>query len=114
MDQLNLTQHIVEDIIQPKLIIVKNKESAAYWGRDHSIGVWMGYKFDFVESFNCGELFKISGLINSKERIAPEIINTNLNNTLVLFTGHINQYTRRDKKPTPSLIKSLYERSLSH
>lgn len=33
VDQLNLTQHIIEEVIQPRLIIVKNKESWAYFGK---------------------------------------------------------------------------------
>lgn len=111
IDQLNLTQHIIEDIVKPKVIIVKNKESSAYWGKlakDKGI-IWMGYELEPLESLVCGELFRITGLLDSKERIAPEITNTNLKNTLVLFTVHINQYTKKEKKPTVQLLKSLLD-----
>lgn len=113
-EQLNLTQHIIEDVIKPKLVIVKNKESSGYWGKlaDKSI-FWMGYDLEFVESSIIGELFKIKGLINSTERIAPEIKTSNLNNSLVLFTNHINQYTKREKRPTAKQIKELLDKQLS-
>ena len=102
VDQLNLTQHIIEDIIQPKVIVVKNKESWAYWGKSYEqFGwVWMGYKFEFIQNIECGELFKIIGLIDSYDRIAPEIKETNLIGSVVLFTQHMNQYTPREKRPT--------------
>lgn len=113
-EQLNLTQHIIEDVIKPKLVIVKNKESSGYWGRlaDKSI-FWMGYDLEFVESSIIGELFKIKGLINSSERIAPEIKISNLNNSLILFTSHITQYTKREKRPTTKQIKELLDRTLN-
>lgn len=102
VDQLNLTQHIIEDIIQPKVIVVKNKESWAYWGKlfEQFGWVWMGYKFEFIQNIECGELFKITGLIDSEERIAPEITETNLIGSIVLFSQHINQYTPKEKRPT--------------
>lgn len=108
VDQINLTQHIVEDVIKPKVIIVKNKESSAYWGKfaDKNI-IWMGYDLEFVENTITGELFRIKGLIDSQERIAPEIKSSNIENTLVLFTQHINQYTKREKRPTAKLIEGL-------
>lgn len=111
IDQVNLTQNIIEKVIRPKLIIVKNKESWAYFGKlfDGKGWVWMGYEFEFIQNMICGELFKISGLITSKERVSPEITETNLNNTLILFTNHINQYTSKEKRPTADTIKTLLE-----
>ncbi len=98
-EQLNLTQHIIEYIIQPRLIVVKNKESQAYWGKfaDKNI-FWMGYEFEFIENSYYGELFKIKGLHKSKERVANEITETNLKGTYVLFSYHINQYTSKEKR----------------
>lgn len=114
IDQMNLTQHTIEDIIKPKVIIVKNKESAAYWGKLANEGIiWMGYQLNHIQNLPCGELFKISGLINSRERISPEISNTNLKESLVLFTQHINQYTAKEKRPTASLINDLLEKYYS-
>ncbi|EKT3958583.1 hypothetical protein JE945_002447 [Flavobacterium psychrophilum] len=111
-EQLNLTQHIIEDIIKPKVIIVKNKESAAYWGKYAEKGIfWMGYELEFLENTAFGELYKIKGLLNTTHRIAPEIKNTNIENSLILFTVHINQYTKKEKRPTPSFINELLSRN---
>jgi hypothetical protein len=104
-DELNLTQHIIEDIIKPKLILVKNKESWAYWGKVQGF-VWMGYVFDKIKDFPCGELCKIVGL-QSDGRITPEIEETCLKGNYVLFSKHINQYTKREERPTPELLNSI-------
>jgi len=110
IDQINLTQHTIEDIIKPKIIVVKNKESVAYWGKLANEGIiWMGYELEHIQNMVCGELYKITGLINSTERIAPEFTNTNLENSLVLFTQHINQYTANEKRPTAVTIKTLLD-----
>lgn len=113
VDQLKLTQQIVENIIKPKIIIVKNKESSAYWGRYANNGIfWMGYQLNHLESMPCGELYEISGLINSAERILPEIQETNLKDSKILFTHHINQYTPKIKRPTALLISQLLDNYL--
>ena len=104
--ELNLTQHIIEENIQPKLILVKNKESWAYWGKIYGI-VWMGYQFEHLWDYACGELCRIVGLQQSNERIAPEIKETSLIGTRVLFSNHINQYTKRENRPTPELLYGL-------
>lgn len=105
VEQLKITQQTIENVIKPKLIIVKNKESAAYWGKLSEIGIiWMGYKLNFAKSYVCGDLYKISGLLESNERISSEIIETNLKDSLILFTEHISQYTKKEKIPTAVLI----------
>ena len=111
-DQLNLTQHIIEDIIKPKVIIVKNKESSAYWGKliDKGI-VWMGYDLEFIKETNFGSLYSIKGLVDIPGRIAPEIKESNLISSIILFTNHINQYTKKEKRPTPLFINELLNKS---
>lgn len=106
--ELNLTQHIIEENIQPKLILVKNKESWAYWGY-YPEYVWMGYRFEHVEDYPCGELCKIMGLRDSDKRIAPEITKSALEGTYVLFSSHINQYTKREHRPTAELLNSILQ-----
>lgn len=108
-EQLALTQHIIENIIQPKVIVVKNKESWAYWGKlyEQFGWVWMGYKFEFIQNMECGELFRITGLIDSNERISQDITETNLKGTFVLFSQHINQYTAKEKRPTAKQLFSI-------
>lgn len=111
IDQLNLTMHIIEEIVKPKLIIVKNKEAWAYFGKlyEEKGWVWMGYKFNHIQDMQCGELYKITGLYNSRERIAPEIEKSNIVGSYVLFTKHINQYTPINKRPSAKLIKSIID-----
>ena len=67
----------------------------------------MGYELEHVYNTYCGELCKITGLIDSHERIAPEITQTALIGTLVLFTRHINQYTKRELRPTAEFLNHL-------
>ncbi|MEZ4918463.1 MAG: hypothetical protein R2792_05095 [Saprospiraceae bacterium] len=111
MDQLIVTQKLIEEIIKPKVIIVKNKESAAYWGKLSDKGIiWMGYKIVHEETLNCGELYKIAGLIDSPDRIARDIKITNLKNSFILFSVHINQYTKREKRPTAVIVNDLLNR----
>src|SRR5690606_30886704 len=99
---------LIEDIIKPKIIIVKNKESAAYWGKYAEKGIiWMGYELEFLEITQFGELYKIVGLLDSTKRIAPKTKQTNIENSLILFTVHINQYTKKEKRPTPKFINDL-------
>ena len=111
VDQLNLTMHIIEEIVKPKLLIIKNKESWAYFGKlfDEKGWVWMGYQFEHIQNMACGELCRANGLLNSKERIAPEFQNTNLMGSFVLFTKHINQYTAVNERPTPQILKTILE-----
>ena len=111
IEQLNLSQHIIEDIIRPSLIVVKNKESWAYFGKlfEEKGWVWMGYQFEFIQNMECGEMLRITGLLDSNERIAPEIKETNLKGTFVLFTNHINQYTPTEKRPKAKLLFNIYE-----
>ncbi|WP_299672970.1 hypothetical protein [uncultured Polaribacter sp.] len=97
--QISLSQRVIERIIKPKVIIVKNKESQAYWGKYSNKGTfWMGYEFEFIENLYCGELYKIKKLIKTNKRVTNEIEETNLENTLVLFSHHINQYTSKEKR----------------
>jgi hypothetical protein len=110
-EQINLSQRIIEKIIKPKVIIIKNKESQAYWGKYSNEGIyWMGYEFEFIENLYCGELYKIKKLFTTNERIANEIKETNLENTLVLFSHHINQFTSKAKRLRTETIKEFLER----
>lgn len=110
VEQINLTQHIVEYIIKPKLIVVKNKEAWAYWGKlfESEKVVWMGYGFDFVQNMDCGELWKISGLLDSNERIAPEIKETNLKNSYILFSK-FSRFEKLEERPTPAILKTILD-----
>jgi hypothetical protein len=108
--QLALTQIAIEEIIKPKVIIIKNKESAAYWGKYTNEGlIWLGYDFEKIENCNAGEIYRINGFVNSSERINSNLKESNLKNSIVLFSHHINQYTKKEKRPTPETISRLFE-----
>jgi hypothetical protein len=66
----------------------------------------MGYEFEEIEDYACGKLCRIKGLL-PKDRIAPEIKETCLIGTYVLFAKHINQYTPRNVRPTAQLLNEL-------
>ena len=113
IDQLRLSQERIEKLC-PKLIIVKNKESQAYWGRLDSPQnrmIWMGYKFkDIPNRFSNTHwsLAKIVGI--DKENILGLTSSTLVvNQTLVLFVPHINQYTKIEDRPTPEIIEELLD-----
>lgn len=113
VDQLKVTQQVIEDIIKPKVIIVKNRESSAYWGENKKY-IWMGYQLELIQSYpGKDKLYKITGLLNSKERISKEIKKTNLEGSLILFTVNINQYTTKEVRETRGsaiFAKELLER----
>lgn len=104
VDQLELTQSVIEDTIRPKLIVVKNKESAAYWGKFADKGIfWMGYNLEMIETFDSGDLYKITGLSKSKFRVSQTLTKTALQNSYIFFTQHF-QYLSKSKRPTADLI----------
>jgi len=121
-ENLAITQTLIEKVIKPKLIIVRNKGSWDFWGlnAEQNNGwknVWMGYKFDKIEKFpdsDIGKVRKISGLIDSEQRVDyNNLEKTNLEGTIVLFTNHF-QYCKKEKRPTPELIKELYEMAINN
>lgn len=75
-EQLRITMYVVEHVIQPKLIIVKNKESWVYWGKEAETKgwVWMGYRFSAVKELPSGSLYRIEGLIDNKPGRTPQIL----------------------------------------
>jgi hypothetical protein len=88
---------------------VKNKESWAYWGKIEGY-VWMGYEFEKVRDYPCGELCKIMGL-QKNDRIAPEIEETCLKDSFVLFSRHINQFTKREERPNSELLYNILNKN---
>ncbi|MDR0694332.1 MAG: hypothetical protein LBF81_03415, partial [Prevotellaceae bacterium] len=88
IDQLELTQYTIENVIKPKLIVVANKESYAYWGKIEKKYVWMGYTFSPPEKTQYGELCTITGLQSSPERINRDLKSTQLEGRQVLFSEY--------------------------
>lgn len=73
----------------------------------------MGYDLQFIKQTNTGDLYRITGLLNSSQRIAPEIKETNIKDSLILFSQHINQFTPSEKRPTEQTVRALLDFYLS-
>lgn len=104
-EQLVLTQEILEEI-KPKLILVFNKRSHDFWGKNINkktipySNVWMGYDFESIQINgieNNDDLKIIKGLIESDGRVAKDITKTNLKGTLVYFLDFF-QYSKKEYK----------------
>ena len=115
-EQVRLTQSIVEEI-SPKLIIVRSSESRFLWGKDACKNrkgqwnkVWMGYNFQKLDlsGIHFGEVCRITGLLDSSERVSPDIKQTNLKGTIVYFYMD-DRYKEKEKKLTPELVEMLYQ-----
>jgi hypothetical protein len=102
-DQLRLTQYTIEEVIKPKLIVIANKESYAYWGKEEKY-VWMGYTFEKIEDTQYGELCVITGLQPSG-RIAPEMHDTQLKDTTRVLFSRSHRFLSKDKRPSAAFLQ---------
>ena len=66
---LEITQHEIETIIKPKLIVFLNRSADYYWGLNDK-ALWMGYDFQNSEFENLrgNHIYKICGYKASSER----------------------------------------------
>lgn len=109
-DQLRVSQERIERL-KPKVIVIKNTESQAYWGKLNSPErecIWMGYEFTSIpfHGHPRWEVARITG-INTKNisgLLSSELVRQG---TVVLFAQHINQYTSVEERPTPETIEQL-------
>ena len=67
----------------------------------------MGYTFKPTE---IPEAFRITGLLNSPERVNPNLLKTSLTGTIVYFSRFLNHWT---PKETMSQIESDVEQIIS-
>jgi hypothetical protein len=105
--QLKVTQEIVE-WIAPKVILVMNKGSWAFWGKDLRY-TWMGYEMRLLnDSLQFGELYEIIGLRDNGGRIAPEISQSNLMRTKVYFSRHLNRISNANLALIQAEVSSLF------
>lgn len=96
IEQMSLNQTIIEDVVRPKLIIIKDEPSWAFFGKLPEF-VWMGYEFQLIEKTAYGELCRIIGF-RSDDRIQPDRKQTNLIGTKVLFHQGITFPATETKK----------------
>lgn len=116
-ENLLITQLQIEQVIQPHLIVVKNRDAWMFFGRyaverHYQEAVWMGYVLEKVQDTPCGEAFRVVGLVDNTQRVSFYMLNeTNLIGTIILFTKHY-QYLRAEERPTADIIEDLYNLSL--
>lgn len=96
VEQISLNQTIIEDVVRPKLIIIQDEHSWAFFGKLPEF-VWMGYEFQLIEKTAYGELCRIVGF-RSDDRIQPDRKQTNLIGTKVLFHQGITFPATETKK----------------
>lgn len=92
---LEISQNEIERI-KPKLIIIANYSSGAYWGFDKAC--WMGYKFNRImsEGLEEFEIFRIENRMRSDEgRINRKLENTQLEGSVVVRYHHKSQDGKR-------------------
>ena len=114
VDMLRVSQERIENL-SPKVIIVKNRESQAYWGKLNSREkecIWMGYEFTPIsfDGHSNWEVAKVTG-IHSKNISGLSSSSLVEQGTVVLFMDHINQYTPLEERPTPETISKLWSLS---
>ena len=114
IEHILLAQRIAESV-KPQLIIVKNKEAWAYFGKyflndycgEGATGWrWMNYMYSPVKKVLPGdaEVRIIEGIHSGN---VSGLTSTNLVGTKVLFMKHLNQYTKIEDRPTPEMIADL-------
>ena len=96
VEQISLNQTIIEDVVRPKLIIIQDEHSWAFFGKLPEF-VWMGYEFQLIEKTAYGDLCRIVGF-RSDDRIQPDRKQTNLIGTKVLFHQGITFPATETKK----------------
>lgn len=102
VEQVSLTQEFIETIVIPRVIVIKDKASWAFFGKLSQF-TWMGYSFEHFKDTPCGEVCKITGFTTKKDRINKQIEHTSLEGTRVLFLDPKDEGTL----VTPQLLESL-------
>ena len=102
VEQVCLSQELIETIVMPKVIVIKDKTSWAFFGKLPQF-TWMGYTFDHFMDSPYGEVCTITGFTNKKDRINKCIVQTALEGTRVLFLD-----PKEDGAiPTPQFLETL-------
>lgn len=97
VEQVSLIQNVIEDVIKPKVIVVKNKGAWTYFGINPQF-TWMGYQYQYIEDLPCGKVYRITGFQASSERINGDRAISNIVGSHVIFTTH----TDTERYPTPT------------
>lgn len=117
--QLCITRNFIEEI-QPKLIVVFNKGSWKYWGKEYNerkdSNVWMGYTFSpnfEVQSNNRKEneeiSFLIEGFRSSNQRVCNELKETILKGIPIYFSKHLAYLSQKEKDTISEDLRLIIE-----
>lgn len=104
---VSITQREIETHIMPKLIIVANKQSSYYWGRNED-ATWMGYDMERISDDI--ELYQIRGFKDRPDRLNPDLKESALSGSLILFYGMYDERSK-DKLLSENDFKQLYEQA---
>lgn len=104
---VSITQREIETYIKPVLIIVANKKSSYYWGRNED-ATWMGYDMERIREDM--ELYQIKGFKDRPDRLNPNLKESSLRGSLILFYGMYDE-RNKEKLLSESDFKQLYEQA---
>ncbi len=104
---VSITQREIETHIKPVLIIVANKKSSYYWGRNDD-ATWMGY--DMEKLSDDMELYQIKGFKDRPDRLNPDFQESSLRGSLILFYGMYDE-RNKEKLLSESDFKQLFEKA---
>ena len=102
---VSITQREIETYIKPILIVVANKKSSYYWGRNED-ATWMGYDMEKIRDDM--ELYQIKGFKDKPDRLNPDLKESALRGSLILFYGMYDE-RNKEKLLNESDFKQLYE-----
>lgn len=102
IEQVCLSQNMIEEVIRPKVIIILNKDTWAYFGKLPEY-TWMGYRYLTCSAIIPHEFSLIVNYSNKTDRINIEREQTNLKNTKVLFLDENDLQSF----PTPEEIERI-------
>jgi len=108
VDQLKLTHRLIEEVVQPELILVFNKGSWVFWGyyaNSHPY-IWMGYDLNLVKEMRYGRLMKVKGIIEHSDRIS-DISNTVLKDKLIYFSKYLGRASNKQIQALTEEIKDI-------
>ena len=106
--QLIITQQIIE-WIAPKMILVMNKGSWKFWGKDPK-QIWMGYEMTLVQNdLDFGELYLITGLRETHGRMFSDTKQTNLIGTKIYFSKYLKRVSNMNLELIKKEIQSIVD-----
>lgn len=99
--QLKITQELIEDVIQPKVIIVNSWNAAMFLGiyEERADSAWLGYALELIEQTASGyKVYQIRGIGDDFARSNEFRTTTNLKGTYVIVFPYLRTGLIGDNK----------------